>query len=170
MINSTNRGVHKQQDDASRMTMEGNRIENRGRKTEPRPNLEEPAEVGRVGFPRLLFRRGRGGNGRISASGEGIIAAVDGEVAEEIPDGEERTSDSPHLSETPTLAMRNAGHTWLLSRVLGLKGPACMGLKWALSQLYYTTRFYICSKKLNNFIFYTTRDLTIVVFKYLLSD
>ena len=86
--------------------MEGNRIENRGRKTEPRPNLEEPAEVGRVGFPRLLCRRGRGGNRRISASGDGIIAAVDGEVAEEISDGEERTSDSPHLSDSGGVCIR----------------------------------------------------------------
>ena len=63
-----------------------------GRETSP--NLEEPAEIGRIVLLCLLRRRWRGGGGRISDADEGAVTAFDGEVAEEIPDGEQWTSDS----------------------------------------------------------------------------
>jgi len=49
---------------------------------ETSPNLEEPAEIGRISLPRLLRRRWRWGGGRISDADEGVVTAVDGEVAE----------------------------------------------------------------------------------------
>ena len=70
--------------------------ENQERGYEGSPHLEEPLEVGRVGFLHLL-RCQRGGGDRCVAAFEVVDASVDGEIAEEIAHGEQRASNSPHL-------------------------------------------------------------------------